>query len=289
MFPHFLCIGAQKAGTTWLHYNLAQQKGVWLPPVKEIHFLDHPRPTFIELMFSGRSHHKLARANVAATAFDVIRRRADLADFGLALKLAYAHRDWAWYESLFPETAGTLCGEICPGYARISTDVIGAIASRNPKIKIIYLLRDPIDRAWSALAMHFRKKPGSTIADDRPQDIIERMMSSKSFAHCQYEANIARWMEHLPADQLYFGFFERIEEDPTGYLEDILRFLDVPAAVCSKTAGERVNSSLGELIPPGVEGEIARLLRGEAASLHRRFANQYTERWLAHAELASRH
>lgn len=41
MLPHFLCIGAQKAGTTWLHTNLTQQKDLWLPPIKEIHYFDY--------------------------------------------------------------------------------------------------------------------------------------------------------------------------------------------------------------------------------------------------------
>src|SRR3984957_2732032 len=39
-FPDFLCIGAQKAGTTWLHKMLGQHPGAWLPPIKEIHYFD---------------------------------------------------------------------------------------------------------------------------------------------------------------------------------------------------------------------------------------------------------
>ena len=40
--PDFLCIGAQKSGTTWLYHNLKQHPQVWLPPVKELHYFDHP-------------------------------------------------------------------------------------------------------------------------------------------------------------------------------------------------------------------------------------------------------
>ena len=40
MYPNFLGIGAQKSGTTWLHANLSQHPQIWMPPVKEIHYLD---------------------------------------------------------------------------------------------------------------------------------------------------------------------------------------------------------------------------------------------------------
>jgi len=45
MFPDFLGIGAQKSGTTRLYQNLAAHPQIWMPPVKELHYLDHkPKP-----------------------------------------------------------------------------------------------------------------------------------------------------------------------------------------------------------------------------------------------------
>lgn len=41
--PHFLGIGAQKAGTTWLHRNLDRHPDVFFAPRKEIHFWDWHR------------------------------------------------------------------------------------------------------------------------------------------------------------------------------------------------------------------------------------------------------
>ncbi len=40
MFPDFLCIGAQRSGTTWLHHNLRQHPEIWMPPLKELHYFD---------------------------------------------------------------------------------------------------------------------------------------------------------------------------------------------------------------------------------------------------------
>jgi hypothetical protein len=42
--PHFLGIGAQKAGTTWVFENLRLHPEIFMPPPKEIHFFDREYP-----------------------------------------------------------------------------------------------------------------------------------------------------------------------------------------------------------------------------------------------------
>src|SRR5438309_7414307 len=38
--PDFLCVGAQKAGTTWLYRELESHPDFWMPPLKELHYFD---------------------------------------------------------------------------------------------------------------------------------------------------------------------------------------------------------------------------------------------------------
>ena len=40
MYPDFLGIGAQKAGTTWLHRSLQAHPQIWMPREKELHYFD---------------------------------------------------------------------------------------------------------------------------------------------------------------------------------------------------------------------------------------------------------
>ena len=40
MFPDFICIGAERACSTWLYKNLKKHPEIWLPPVKKIHYFD---------------------------------------------------------------------------------------------------------------------------------------------------------------------------------------------------------------------------------------------------------
>ena len=43
--PDFLCVGAQKAGTSWLYQQLEPHPDFWMPPVKELHYFDQPTRT----------------------------------------------------------------------------------------------------------------------------------------------------------------------------------------------------------------------------------------------------
>src|SRR5262245_10957802 len=43
--PDFLCVGAQKGGTTWLYWQLDSHPDFWMPPVKELHYFDKPKRT----------------------------------------------------------------------------------------------------------------------------------------------------------------------------------------------------------------------------------------------------
>jgi hypothetical protein len=49
----------------WLHHNLSRQPGIWLPPVKEIHFFDHTGPSWLKRVTARQSHLRSARARAA--------------------------------------------------------------------------------------------------------------------------------------------------------------------------------------------------------------------------------
>ncbi len=43
--PHFLCIGATRTATTWLHYCLSQHSQIYIPPRKELNYFGKYRFT----------------------------------------------------------------------------------------------------------------------------------------------------------------------------------------------------------------------------------------------------
>lgn len=103
----FMGIGAQKAGTTWLHANLARHPRIGFPGGKEVHYWNA--------------------------------RRAVLPE--------------QWYRDLFATGDGRVNGDITPAYSTLEPEVVARIGALFPDLRILFLLRDPIERAWSAALM----------------------------------------------------------------------------------------------------------------------------------------
>jgi hypothetical protein len=285
MYPDFLGIGAQKCGTTWLYDNLARHPDIWMPPVKEMHYLDHRPPLLVTRLLSRSSHHRAARVHLRNCLLAAWRggSRADLA---WAARYCLSPRDDRWYGSLFPKTEGHISGEICPGYARLGPDEVGHVHKLMPEAKIIYLLRNPVERAWSALAHHFREHYAGGIETIPESEIEARLHKPKSWRHGEYLKNLAAWEAHYPSDQIFIGFFDDLQESPKSLLGTILDFLKVDGGEQGVPGGveTRRNPGRGEEVPPQLERVLARAFADEVRGLNDRFDNAHTRRWLAYTE-----
>src|SRR3712207_3654799 len=119
MFPDFIGIGAQKAGTTWLYHNLRTHPQIWIPR-KEVHYFDQK---FGDSSFSLRSRifgkepeNQRWRNQVRHWS------RVHLKNFspsGLLWVYKYYMRppNDEWYASLFEPRKGRIAGEITPNYS----------------------------------------------------------------------------------------------------------------------------------------------------------------------------
>ena len=120
--PQFVIAGAPKAGTTALHAALATHPGLYLSPVKEPkYYLTGGRPP-------ARSEQ---------------RGPGD----------AHSAREWVWrrddYLGLFADAPpGTVRGESTPFYL-YDRSAQERLVADVPHVKVIAVVRDPVDRAWS--------------------------------------------------------------------------------------------------------------------------------------------
>jgi len=135
--PGFLIIGAQKAGTTSLYYYLSEHPNIVPGYEKEIGFFS---PELFENWPENPKHHILC-----------IRKGDDFFDPRPYPKAA------AWYHSHFPlpHELGwqRITYEATPEYLYYP-EVAARIHKYSPTIKLIALLRDPVERAFSAWNMY---------------------------------------------------------------------------------------------------------------------------------------
>ncbi len=191
-----------------------------------------------------------------------------------------------WYASLFSPRKGQIADEVTPNYASINEKTVGRVYALMPDIKIIYLLRNPIQRMWSWAAHSYSEQFGyqglHTISD---HTIMKFLQKEKHLGDSQYFTNLQRWERFYPKKQIFIGFFEQIADNPCQQLKDIYAFLelDFSEQYIPDIVHQKVKARQYPEIPEHFAHYLAQQLYGEIEQLHQRFDNEYTENWLHYA------
>ncbi|HVU19367.1 MAG TPA: sulfotransferase [Rhizomicrobium sp.] len=245
--PDFICIGMQKAGTGWLYDQLQYHADFWMPPVKEFHYLDrdvarmnNPRKL---LERWKRGPEKLAN-----------RRALDERDIRFleeAIGFAGRPRNVAEYATLFRFKNGLLSGDVTPGYSTLTDTVVAEVAQGLPDVKIVLLVREPLDRAWSQICMAARNDNFDTGLLKDPTAFRGFLQTSELVNLRSFPSRIvARWREHAP--RLAFGAFllDDVIADPEATRRTLLAFLGAdPQKPSGELAAGHNRKSKDEKLP----------------------------------------
>jgi len=200
VLPDFIIIGTVRSGSTSLYYNICEHPSVLEAAYDEIGYFD--------------SNYHLGEN---------------------------------WYRSMFPtqkimnkireDTGYSITGEDTPFYfwkkevaERISLDI--------PKTKIIVILRNPVDRAYSNYNLAVRENNEKLTFEEAIQEEME-FLSKNSFLETVnrfrsyltkgvYVNQIIPWLEIFPRDQFHFLSIEQMKSEPVDTLNQIFKFLSIP-------------------------------------------------------------
>lgn len=208
--PDFLIIGAMKAGTTGLYRDLLTNPRVYFPYKKEPH---------------------------ALTSDDV------LSDAGLRQ-----------YADLFAGAeSDQICGEASTGYTKLP-DFPG-VPERAAKVlgdrfKVIYLVRNPVDRIVS----HYRHVRWD---NESFPPIDEQVREDPRYVnYSRYAMQAAPWLDAIGPDRVRIVLFERYAEDRTGVVTELCEFLGIPPRPELVETDKVYNRSDGKPVARGVLGAL---------------------------------
>jgi hypothetical protein len=196
--PSFIIIGASKSGTTSLYEYLRQHPQVFMSPIKETNFFtcDNKKPEF--------------RTNVTR---DIVYKFED-------------------YKALFRNAKNkNAIGEVSPLYMFIP-GAAGRIKKRIPDIKLIAILRNPVDRAFSHFSMHRRDgfEPYETLAEaiaDEPRRAQDGWVVGQYLMIGYYGRQLQRYYNYFDRDQIRVYLYDDLVQDPVKLLKDIFQFIGV--------------------------------------------------------------
>ena len=214
--PDFLGIGAQKAGTTWLHRMLKRHPQIGFAQgdagnLKEVHFWDKKQ-----------------------------------------------ERGLDWYVSLFQ--SDRIMGDITPAYAILPARTVRSIYELNPRVRMIYILRNPVERAWSAALMTLRMRQTGSRASGavdlsraEPGFFLRHFEAPGSLARGHFADTLKTWFSVFPREALLVLRYESVSADPRGVLAACASHIGADAgffrAMDEAVLRQRAFASEGERLP----------------------------------------
>jgi Sulfotransferase family len=218
--PSFLCVGMPKCGTSTLYDVLRHQSEIFVPPVKEIKFLASSKIRYsgspYQLLFSRHWAARQDRLALMRVIKKVALNRGHPEDLIWSLKFGFSKRDLEWYYSLFPEDH--ISGDVSPIYHILRRDEIAEIASAMPDLKIMILLRSPLQQIWS----HCRMVIVGLQKQERA-DAFRRHIETLSRERRTYLSLIDDWSSHF-VGQIFVGYLDDMAKDPARFFSEVFRF-----------------------------------------------------------------
>jgi hypothetical protein len=180
--PNFLVIGAGKSGTTSLYRYLAQHSDVFMSPVKETNWFAYE---------------------------------------GQGDSLRYPIRTRDAYERLFEGVAAERAvGEASPQYLK-STVAAERIAAALPGVRLVALLRHPVDRAYSSYLHSLRD------ALER-RGVEEALQPGSRYVELGlYHPQLSRYFERFDRSRIKVILYDDLAADPAAVMRDLYAFLGV--------------------------------------------------------------
>jgi hypothetical protein len=251
VLPNFFLAGAPKAGTTSLYHYLSQHPQIYMSPIKE--------PCYFASEFRPENCAKALQPAVERNQRDL---RKYLAGPMREHRFGGVITDWDDYQRLFQAVRGqTAIGEASPGYLWSET------AARNihaeiPDAKILLLLRNPADRAFSqylhqvavgGLRLTFRQQIQACLQNRSRRFSLQYPMLEFGLYHSQ----LTRFLEFFPSHNICIHLYDEYCADPAATVASVFRFLGVDDAFTPDTSQRYLELSVPRLA--GVSHSLRKL------------------------------
>ena len=284
MYPDFIGIGAQKAGTTWLHRNLQAHPQIHMPR-KEVHYFDRKIQDH-----SGVVSRLIGRSRDA----EQWRRQVRQIPKQLAKSPSFQELRWnfryymrpyddRWYAQIFESKKEKVSGEITPAYSVLKKERIAHVHRLMPETKLIFFMRNPIERVWSHTVMSFDKveKGSATAVSDK--ELLRKIERDSSWKLSNYIRTLENWGSFYPEERIFVGFLEDVHFFPEELLRRLFDFLEVEPHFDERLVGKKIHTRSDATMPTSVAIQLAKNFHAEISRLGERFGG-YAAFWLHCAE-----
>lgn len=279
--PDFICIGAEKAGTTWLYDNIRHHPDVWLPPkpFKELHYFDDKAP-HKDLQHIGKFNHGSFLRKCSALLYS-----PSIETLRWLWRFNYRRNDsMHWYRSLFsiPDKS---CGDITPSYTTMDNrgvEYTKRVVGDN--CKVILIIRNPVAQSWSSIKMLYRYR-NIDIRDCDTSKITDELRMPFMALKSDYSRMIKLWETHFDKNMFKVFFFDDLVNDSESFLLETCKFIGIDVSEWRPAnPAQATNTDKAEIsIPNDINIELSTYFLDELETLSSLLGGHATT-WLNNAK-----
>src|SRR4029453_10154356 len=129
------------------------------------------------------------------------------------------------YGRLFQHKGPRVSGDISPAYSTLNDEIIERVADHFPNLKVIFLARDPVERAWSQLSMGVRLGMINRFDPRDPEEVVCNLLNPGVLVWSHPSKIVARWKRYVRPENFRVYFFDDLKENPAELRRSILDFL----------------------------------------------------------------
>jgi hypothetical protein len=216
------CVGATKAGTSWLYRYLHDHPDCAMPAVNENHYWDAFDADNLEkqLVFFRVRLREMRDAKADASdascgwQVEILDRRIIEMKALVATLEGDRTDDRAFLSRMLDwRTDGRVVGDMTSSYVTLSDDMIARMRDAQPASKFILLIRDPLDGLWSHIRMQARRQQQAhELYEKKSNNILYWMLNRGQETHILERGNYPKIIRKphrlIPGGRLLIQFTE---------------------------------------------------------------------------------
>lgn len=253
----FICIGAQKAGTSWLYSVLAGDNRLQMPMfLKEVHFFDYVhgnavlinrwRATWLRRLAKEKRFKDVLAAYLHHGAAHVFPNR-ELRPLFHQVSLCLRRLDDSWYvDYLRCDGSKVFSVDITPCYAVVDREGFAHMARVSDNLKLLFILRDPVDRIRSAIIQDVKNRSDAEeqmhkLVRESAVELKRRADSRHIRRRSDYLATLREIAGAGLMDHLKIVFYSDIVSAPVDVIDDVYAHMGLERH-------EDVDSAIGRFV-----------------------------------------
>ncbi|MDF2231749.1 sulfotransferase [Albimonas sp. CAU 1670] len=271
-----VCVGAMRAGTSWLYAQLREAPQVAVSPLKEVHFFDARFPAQAIMDVDELALRRLAwHLDQPGDPVENLRRRPAFRASLDRARMVYDDDAYFAHFAALVRPGTRALADLTPAYAAIGAAGFAEIRrfceSQGLRPRLLFVMRDPVERLWS----HLRLLPQLGRDVDPRVDWPSLLEEPAVMARADYRGVIEALEEVFAPEDRLLLFHETLTGEGVARL---FRWLEIPSpAIDAQTRWNE--AKLKAPLPEAAARAFRRALAGQYAYCEARFGAELPAAW----------